>query len=679
MNFRNIIIILFMLSGVLGAQNPQSSLILRFFDSVTGVRIVPEALAIEGQGFENIWRSPSDFEGELQQENLAVGNYKMVALADGYLPMETVAAIESNKIARYDFYLQAQNGHPLLAPEYIHTLKRNDATLICGFVSDEKGNPLQDVQVLTNNGGISTTDHNGYFRTYISTNLATGEITLEKEGFRSEYRRNIELWSGGDWAYRIRLSKGNGLVEVDEDREARVREQMEVEDCATCPKIQPGIAPEKQDPALLRSTIRVGRNCSGTFCTSVEVYTLQDYCKFVLPGEWFSCWGSLSNGMNSLQAGAVGIRTYASWHVYNPISVSYDICDNTSCQFFGSNLSSNATAAVNMTERFVMIDGNGNVPRSEYSAENNNAGCGDGFCGTGTATAPCISDPICAGQTLFGHGRGMCQYGTIRWANGTVIARSVPCSSGPAHGSGTKTWQEIIDHYYPNYTLTQGASASLIDVVATPGTASPGQRITLEYEIDAAPSISVLLDAEIAINGTTSYTSDEDDEDLVGLVPGYNLVTRGFDLPASLATGSYDLRATLYYDLDENSQINFGDFRMDRVKYLQVLEVTPTGIEPVSDIVPEKHRLYQNFPNPFNPETRIGFAVAELANVRLEIFNPIGERVAELLNETLAAGEYEQLWNGQEMASGTYLYRLTVTPLSGGKAETLTRKLVLAR
>lgn len=667
------------LSAVLLAQESGNSLIVRFFDSASGVRVTPEAVVTDGVDSREVWRPATTGTVAMRRENIASGNYQLLALAEGFLPMETVAAVEPHKTARYDLYLQSRDGNPLLAPEYIRQLQRPDAMLICGYVTDDDGNPISNAGILTNNASMTQTDDNGYFLTYISTDVVAGDMTITKPGFRSEYRRNIELWSGGDWIYRIRLSSGDGLIEVDENREARVRQQMEADDCQNCPKPQPGIAPEVQDPALLRSTIRVGRNCSGTFCTSTEVYTLQDYCKFVLPGEWFSCWGSLSNGMNSLQAGAVGIRTYATWHVYNPIAVSYDICDNTSCQFFGSSQSNNANTAVNMTERFVMIDGNGNVPRSEYSAENNNAGCGDGFCGTGTATAPCISDPICAGQSLFGHGRGMCQYGSARWANGTVISRSSPCSSGPAHNSGTKTWQEIIDHYYPNYTLTQGASASLIDVVANLSTASPGQRITLEYEIDAAPSISVLLDAEIAPNGTTSYISDTDDEDLVNLVPGYNLVTRGFDLPSSMSPGDYDLRATLYYDLDGNSQINFGDFRMDRVKYLQILEVVPTGIEPVSQIVPEKHRLDQNFPNPFNPETRIGFAIAEAANVRLEIFNAIGEKVADVFNEALPAGEYEQLWNGGNMASGTYLYRLTITPLSGNTAVTLTRKLVLTR
>lgn len=160
-------------------------------------------------------------------------------------------------------------------------------------------------------------------------------------------------------------------------------------------------------PPIGAVSIRVGRNCGGGAlnCTTVEIYSMQTYCKRVLPAEWFACWGSLPNGMNSLLAGAVAIRSYATWHVKNPLTSNYDICDNTACQFFGSTTSSNSNVAVDQTIGYVLVNSNDAIPRAEYSAENNNKGCGNGYSGTGTSW-PCIYDPVCLNMTPNGHGRG---------------------------------------------------------------------------------------------------------------------------------------------------------------------------------------------------------------------------------------------------------------------------------
>ena len=76
--------------------------------------------------------------------------------------------------------------------------------------------------------------------------------------------------------------------------------------------------------------------------------------------------------------------------------------------------------------------------------------------------------------------------------------------------------------------------------------------------------------------------------------------------------------------------------------------------------------LDQNYPNPFNPTTSISFGVAEETPVRLVVYNSLGAQVAEVVNETLAAGRYTVQFDGSTLASGTYTYRLT----AGGKVFT---------
>jgi hypothetical protein len=65
-----------------------------------------------------------------------------------------------------------------------------------------------------------------------------------------------------------------------------------------------------------------------------------------------------------------------------------------------------------------------------------------------------------------------------------------------------------------------------------------------------------------------------------------------------------------------------------------------------------------NYPNPFNPTTFIAYALAEDAYVKLEVFNLLGERVLLLVNEMKEAGHHVVRFEGRELSSGVYVYRL---------------------
>jgi hypothetical protein len=77
------------------------------------------------------------------------------------------------------------------------------------------------------------------------------------------------------------------------------------------------------------------------------------------------------------------------------------------------------------------------------------------------------------------------------------------------------------------------------------------------------------------------------------------------------------------------------------------------------ELIPAQYSLEQNYPNPFNPNTVIKFSLPEdLANVKLSIYNALGEKVAELVNTSLTAGNYQYQWNAQNVATGMYIYEL---------------------
>ena len=77
------------------------------------------------------------------------------------------------------------------------------------------------------------------------------------------------------------------------------------------------------------------------------------------------------------------------------------------------------------------------------------------------------------------------------------------------------------------------------------------------------------------------------------------------------------------------------------------------------ELLPMVYSLEQNYPNPFNPSTVIEFSLPEnVGNVKLSIYNMLGEKVAELVNTSLTAGKYQYQWNAQNVATGMYIYEL---------------------
>ena len=89
------------------------------------------------------------------------------------------------------------------------------------------------------------------------------------------------------------------------------------------------------------------------------------------------------------------------------------------------------------------------------------------------------------------------------------------------------------------------------------------------------------------------------------------------------------------------------------------------GLNPALEIrpVPSEFALLQNYPNPFNPETTITYDLAEGSQVRLEVYNVMGQLVNTLVSEQQAAGRYRVVWSGmdareRQVASGVYFYRL---------------------
>ena len=73
---------------------------------------------------------------------------------------------------------------------------------------------------------------------------------------------------------------------------------------------------------------------------------------------------------------------------------------------------------------------------------------------------------------------------------------------------------------------------------------------------------------------------------------------------------------------------------------------------------PDQFNLSQNYPNPFNPTTIINYSLPKAGNVKLTVYNSIGSKVATIVDDNKPAGNYSVQFNGSNLASGIYLYRL---------------------
>ncbi len=178
-------------------------------------------------------------------------------------------------------------------------------------------------------------------------------------------------------------------------------------------------------------------------------------------------------------------------------------------------------------------------------------------------------------------------------------------------------------------------------------------------------------DHEIILNWTTASelnnlgfeierSIDNESFEKIGFVPGFGTTTDAKNYSYNVT--EYRV-GTQFYRL---KQIDF-DGTFD---YSEVIEV--------EGVTPEQFTLFQNFPNPFNPSTSIKFSIPVDSNVKLKLFNMLGQEVAELLNSEISAGIHHIDFNASSLSSGTYFYVLEANG-NNGSNFTATRKMILLR
>ncbi len=363
------------------------------------------------------------------------GKYIILIRANGYDDLSTYFNIETGNTVNIDVILEKTNRIPV---EY----KNYSSPTVEGFViNPETGRPLAGVSVqLIEEGLIATTDLNGFFTmkpskfTTISNSddqVIRSNFKFSKNGYISHTVENL-LMVPDKIKLKIYMKPGQG-------NSSEKYYQHLLDGTANDVELYENAVPKESDVSnksglninacSIPTSIRVGINCNCTTCSNVTVMSLQYYSESGLDDEWISSWG-----IESLKAGSIPYRTYGGYYVNHPVKPNFDIASSTCNQVWGSGVYSNSQSAAQATIGKILTANGVNPVRSEYSAENNYGGtsynCSNGFAG-GSGAYSCHNDNICIGKTPAGHGRGMCQWGSQRWAT----------TSGKSY-----TW--IIDHYY---------------------------------------------------------------------------------------------------------------------------------------------------------------------------------------------------------------------------------------
>lgn len=243
-------------------------------------------------------------------------------------------------------------------------------------------------------------------------------------------------------------------------------------------------------------------------------------------------------------------------------------------------------------------------------------------------------------------------------SNGSYILTNVPQDSVDVMAfQDDEDNNEFVPTYYPSTiywqnsaTLYPTSNLSNININVFRNSSSTsslhiGGKVTGTYNSDNANLTDVFVYARIG-----------------NMYKGYSVSnTNALYEINKLNPGSYEIIADKmgYNPVSRNIQLinsSFDNIDLSMLNYV-------IAVEPISEVIPESYSLSQNFPNPFNPVTKISFEIPLLSghygNTTLKIYDVLGREVQTLVNEFLKPGKYVIDLDAGNYPSGFYFYRLS--------------------
>lgn len=173
---------------------------------------------------------------------------------------------------------------------------------------------------------------------------------------------------------------------------------------------------------------------------------------------------------------------------------------------------------------------------------------------------------------------------------------------------------------------------------------TPGCNACHTQQLGIVSVVANGLDVEITLSGTTDNVAGE-------------LVDQGGTVVAvnnSTSNNPFILTAPSEGTYLVNAGYNNPSRDWDSIS----VAIAVTGVGGETTDLLNTYKLYSNYPNPFNPSTKIKYLIAEKTFVSLKIYNIAGSEVASIVNREQSAGEYEVNFNAGNLTSGVYVYKL---------------------
>ena len=238
---------------------------------------------------------------------------------------------------------------------------------------------------------------------------------------------------------------------------------------------------------------------------------------------------------------------------------------------------------------------------------------------------------------------------SVNDGSGSVLISKKSVKFQPVVGKTYSITGPVYEAYnFDDLAILVTDSSNIVEVVIKPNSVPT---------INLPDTVALLSDSSISLNIWESVEDNETPDSLLSYDISSSTDSLLLDLNSNSgelkisAAGSFIGSGYIYLQVMDDSLATASDTILVIVnKFTDIINTT--------SLIPDEYNLGQNYPNPFNPSTTIKYSLKEESMVHINVYNSIGQEVANLIDEIKPAGYYSIIFNASDLASGIYFYRI---------------------